>query len=178
MCYYNHKICSKIDNQRNYRPSNGVGIAVMNKRNQEWFILLGKEVSGDSANTWNVCTGYSEKEDKGCYLNNAIRELKEEFKIIIDINNFDNFFRRNEIKYFYCEDAPIFVGLFPKLDTSKINKVIEYHFASKMPSEFTEISNVEWFRLSDSLRIDGTKLPISPFANKIILELKNSSWWS
>ncbi len=52
-------------------------------------------------------------EDRGCYINAAIRELREEFKVTLSYDDFENTFRnfrKTSIRFMMVNKTPVFVG--------------------------------------------------------------------
>lgn len=115
MCRYN--ICKEIRRQRallGYNKFGGVGMLICRNENGKLVILLGKEKHGAYSGLYNICAGKCESE---CVLDNAIRELEEEFKIRLTWELFDKYFKNsNGIRWFMHNGTPIFVGVFGRHD--------------------------------------------------------------
>jgi hypothetical protein len=62
--------------------SNGIATVLYDKTKNK--IICGLEIkAGRYHNMWNICTGSTERKDRGCFVNAAIRELWEEQNIVI-----------------------------------------------------------------------------------------------
>jgi len=178
MCCHNHTTCAKI---RKEGGRGGVAIALLRKQDdEEWTVLLGKERKGQYKGQYNLCAGKRDRRDGKCFLQTAARELCEEFKLAIFLENgtFETIFKGNDgkIRYFMHQNTPIFVGSCGKLPLNELNPIIQqYNSIEDFPNSLKEIERVDWFRLSDRLPIENNPaMKVSSFANSVIKRINMS----
>lgn len=183
----NHEICTHIcktsDNSK--ISGMGVGIVIYNNyfdrftRRNIPVVMFGKEREGNYKGKYNVCGGKMEDIDDGCYIKAVLRELKEEFKIDLDMNEFFNKFTNsmNQVRFFYCGNTPIFVGKFESLSRAPINvKIIEDYKNWRLPFCYKEIEHVDWFRLDSGKQLEGDlSCILSKYAEQVINLLNKSN---
>ena len=95
-------------------------VCPLKKSYGETFFIAGLEKGGKNKNKYNLMceTGKGKK----CYIETAIRGLKEEFKINIDEKEFNNIFMENgKYRCFLMRECPIFYGYFNNINLSDLN---------------------------------------------------------
>jgi 8-oxo-dGTP pyrophosphatase MutT (NUDIX family) len=168
MC--NHKTCAKL---RVKGAGKGVGVAVFENYNGSIpVIMLGHERGGQYKGEMNLCAGKLDPSDHGCYIVGAMRELREEFKIDVTSENFDQIFRNSKklIRVMMIGRTPIFIGIFRGISRNPINKTITICNTTQRPSCEQEMNFVNWIDIRTMCPID-TKYPnhkISSFAKSFI----------
>lgn len=170
MC--NHKICAYFAHKK---YNTGVGIIVYKNyifpdNQTKASILLGKERYSRYAGLYNICAGTMEAKDKNCWIDTAIRELNEEFKIDLNYGLFYQKFcnkKDKKIRYFIHKTTPIFIGYFPEISTKSINKSLYKAIHNPfLPNYQKEMEHVSWFYLKNGKLEDvkNRNYPVSTFA--------------
>lgn len=167
----------------------GAGVAVVtnyNHRNGSMptkAILLGLERYGTYRNQYNICCG---KKDNpcDCFVETAMRELKEEFKMDSDRNNFINRCTlRGQLRFIVQGPTPIFIYQVTGLSRSTVNEIITSHNNSPfLPHCYKEMLRVDWFTLSGCRIIPDSKNPfltsnvnVTDFASRIANRIYSNS---
>jgi hypothetical protein len=172
-----HKTCQKIRQFRNSSNLGGIGIAYLVDYNNtgHYAIMLGKEKSGAYQGLFNLCAGSVEKCDGGCYIKAAIRESSEEFKICINQKDvFDKVFKNKQgkVRLIMHNKTPIFVGVVKGLSRKQINPIIKANNQNtSLPHSMREMSEVDYFWISNKQQIEGTQKAISTFASGVISKI-------
>mgnify|MGYP003420364802 CR=1 len=137
-------------------------------------VLLGKEVAGQYVNQYNLPGG---KMDTRCFLDELIREVREEAKIDLSYANFDAHFRIDgKINWFLYNTTPIFIGIFPGLSTRKITQAMQLAIKDpSVPTAEKEMSDAKWFDL-DCNSFQGQFI-ISPYSRAVITKLKQLNFF-
>lgn len=170
-----HTTC---DHLRQSKASESVGTALLLDYKQKFLALaVGEEVAGTYAHEFNLCAGKGEKKTdfvKGlfCWIKCLRRELIEEFKI--DANgkkDFDDIFRgsNGKIRIMLHNNTPIFIGVLPKGFSRKPIKaqmISDLQNPGKPPA-YKEMSDFEYIRLDSGNQIDGRKIKVSVFADRV-----------
>jgi hypothetical protein len=171
----NHNICKKIHKQTNNSKRGGAGCLILTKKNGKWVALLGCEKhGGKNKGKLNLAAGGRNDEDDDCYINCAIRELKEEFKINLTYSEFLNYFSdKNTKKIFYHiigKTTPVFIGVFPNIDISQLNNSITYDNLHSTDPCLQEMEYVDFVDIVTKKQIDDIhpKANVSSFANTTI----------
>jgi len=139
-----HDLCNSVSEQKDR-----VRIALLSKCDDEIKILLGKEKYGWNKGYFNTCGGSVESL---CYVKDAQRELREEFKIKAVLDKCD---------YYIPGRIIIFILWMEYFDSSKINEIIKLEMLNdELPPCFKEIEEVKWFNLTDYY-VDSNKARIS-----------------
>ena len=141
----------------------------------QWVLGLGLENGGQYKDQYNLCAGKGEKEDDTgngyCWLNNALRELYEEFTIKVNWSNFDSFFRGSDgkIRVFLHGRTPVFVMVLPGGTSRKpIKQQIQANLRNPVLSHsYKEMRDFEFFKLSDGQQIEGQVCNVSSFADAV-----------
>ena len=146
-CTCNHKICQ--DAIMHYGDKNfGVGTAIVDGKK----VLVGLETRGKKRNKINICTGTRENKDKNCILATAIRELKEEYMLEFDIQDFID-----HIKHVFYDDnfknnliiggtlILVHIG-FGKPDINELNNVLHSRNSNlREENEVSELQLINYF---------------------------------
>jgi hypothetical protein len=171
----NHKICNKIHKQTNNSKRGGAGCLILTKQNEKWVALLGCErYGGKNKGKLNLAAGGRNVEDNDCYIECAIRELKEEFKISLTHSEFLNYFSdKNTKKIFYQiigKTTPVFIGVLPNIDLTKLNNIIKNDNLYSTDPCLQEMEYVDFVDLVTKNQIDDKypKTNVSSFANATI----------
>ena len=180
-----HKTCQTIYN--NGKPT-GVGVLFLvnyhNGSNTRWVVGLGKETGGSYKGSYNLCAGKMDQDDHGCYMKACIRELKEEFKVELELgegNSFDEHFRRmktdtdgrkkpiGKMRFFTFHKTPIFVGVFNGTKRSDIReKMWNDNNNNNLAPKYQEMDNFDFFELQSHHQIEGYHKDISSFASGVM----------
>ena len=125
---------------------------------KELCVLLGLERHGIYSDLFNLCAGGMDKKDNGCFLQNAQRELKEEFKIKCnklweDCNDKTDNTEVYESEDYICflfNATPVFIIGISNISTELINKKIEKCNCNRDLSwSEREMYKVEYFSLKN-----------------------------
>lgn len=167
-----HKTCKMIKEYRRNKNINtlgGVAAAILNRNENKWYILLGKQTRGSYKDKFSVCAGSLEKIDYGCYILGIKRELMEEFKIdVTSTDNFNYLFRKGGLlRYIMVNSSPVFIGISKDLNINDLNTVIINHNNSDLPEAYKEMSYLNYFPLSGVSSAEEEFIKISDFAKKI-----------
>ena len=103
-----HRTCDRL---RLLGAARGVGVFLYNQ--SKACVLMGLERFGQYAGHLNLCGGRMDPQDRGCYINAAIRELREEFKVSLSYDDFENTFRnfrKTSIRFMMVNKTPVLVG--------------------------------------------------------------------
>lgn len=174
-----HTTCANIVKKTNGKAKAASVAFVLNYRfpngDKQWVIALGKEDFGKYQNQFNLCCGSLDKQDNGCFIACAIRELREEFKINLSWKDFDKHFiaPNGHIRYILHYDShthtytPIFIGRFDGYHRDPIkNMMKECKKNPNTPSCEKEMSDFEYFFLNGQ-QIQGFPCQISDFARAV-----------
>ena len=161
----------------NYLNCKGVGAVFIlpeykkngNKLNN--VTLLGREVSGQYANKYNLCGGKMDPKDNGCFISAIRREIKEELKI--NLNNpdeFDKIFRCSRgIRCFEIRKTLIFVGILPKgFSKTPIKLQMRNDYLTHPNNAYREMDDIEWFKTDNLSQIENIPCEVSPYAENVI----------
>ena len=118
---------------------------------ENFQILLGEERFGRYADSYSIFAG---KMEGSCKIFNAMRELHEESKILInDFEEFDKIFKMKNGKYrsIVTSKTIVFFGKFENLDIDSLNEKIKLSNEDESLPDFQkEMSNVCWFNLKNN----------------------------
>lgn len=146
MCIYNHRTCAALLAQK---CKTGVGIIPYSYYSEKDLVfMLGKERGGKYQNKYNICSG-KRNHGEDCWIETALRELKEEFKLDWSFHDFELAFRSpktGKIRYLIHNQTPVFIGLKMKLSRNICNALIRNEKSTT--SSHHEISSVEFFRVT------------------------------
>lgn len=160
ICPHGHKLCKAIfDGMTPKKNKNekkcGVNVFVVNEKNE---ILLGFDKSNDY---WSVFSGKMDKDRETCLYTVAVRELKEEASINISWEQFATYIKDAEYatgKSNVYNDkgtcSPFFIlKIANDIGVDNINKILKEKQTKKeqIPSDYTEITKVEYFKITDML---------------------------
>lgn len=171
----------------------GVGAAILNHYyNKTWTMLTPKEKSGKYAGMFNMCSGSIEDEDNGCYIDAAIREIKEELRINLNYKTFDKMFRGSDgvIRVRFVNGTPILIGIIASVSRTKhlnecinqvnrgINAVYDVEqmrniqLSSKITNSDCEISEVDFVVLGTNMNPENIKLSMSQYLIDVVEALR------
>lgn len=167
----------------------GIGAAILNNYyNKTWTMLTPKEKSGKYANSFNVCSGSIEDEDNGCFIDAAIREIKEELRIYLNYKTFDKMFRgsNGSIRLHFVNSTPIIMGIIVGISrTNNLNYCIQQLslgknvvydveqnanivLNSKITNSDCEISEIDFVVIGKDLNPENIKLELSQYATDVM----------
>jgi 8-oxo-dGTP pyrophosphatase MutT (NUDIX family) len=136
-----------------------------------WVALGGLERSGPNAGSYTLACGKVDPEDHGCIRRAAIRELAEEYKLIISFDQFDSYFMGENGQY-RCvihRRTPVFYTGLPGLSRNHLNPIIAAENADlRLPSCRREMERVDWIRFSDHQQLEGNPVQVSPFLRAVM----------
>ncbi len=165
----NHKECLDIYNHRKkgyYKLDGGVGVAIIVFSENTVKILLGKERYGQFTNQYNICAGKMDSCDNLCCLQTGSRELSEEFKINLSVNEFIS---KNNMNYVILDATPIFIldYTYETVDLDSLNHKIRIcTLDPDCPGHLREMSVVKWHTF------ENKTTGLSRLARKTINKLK------
>jgi len=142
-----------------------------------WIMLVGRETDGQYRGQFSLCSGTGEvcdinSQGEYCWLENLMRELREEYKINVLFNNgtFDKLFRGSKgIRVFIHNRTPIFVGILPN-GTSRApikQQMLNDCFNHKLPHSLKEMDDAEYIRIYDGTQLEGKSITVSPYADAV-----------
>lgn len=167
----NHKECLDIYNYRkngNHKLNGGVGVAIIVFAENTIKILLGKEKYGKFTNQYNICAGRMDSLDNLCCLQTGSRELSEEFKINISVEEFIN---KSNLNYVMIDATPIFIldYTYETVDLDSLNHKIRIcTLDPDCPGHLREMSLVKWHIF------ENKTIGLSKLAKKTITKLKET----
>lgn len=175
-----HNTCAEIWKAKGTTKLGGVSALIVNPNYvadgvvRGTQVLLGKEVAGQYVNQYNLPGG---KMDTRCFLDELIREVREETKIDLSYANFDVHFRiGGKINWFLHNTTPIFIGTFPGLSTRKITQAMQLAIKdTALPTAEKEMSDAKWFDL-DCNSFQG-QFTISTYSRAVIKKLKQLNFF-
>jgi 8-oxo-dGTP pyrophosphatase MutT (NUDIX family) len=160
---------------RNHSKKGGAGCLILTKQNGKWVALLGCEkYGGKNKGKLNIAAGGRNVEDNDCFINCAIRELKEEFKIDLTMCEFLNYFSDKNTKKIFVHiiggTTPVFIGVLPNIDLLKLNQQIDFDNKYATDECLTEMEFVDFVDLDSKKQITDLypKTRITSFANSVI----------
>lgn len=140
-----HRICE--------HETKGVGVCLVDPNLRQ--VLLGLERFGKYRGKFNVCAGSLEPEDNGCVVNAAKRELREEFKLVLAPDTFDQHFcygPHNTLRTVMVGPTPVLVGYFAMhlLDPQAMTQRMHEAIADEgLPGTHKEMEDARWFEWTD-----------------------------
>ena len=157
-CNYDHKICKEIDEKGGVKG--GSGIMIISKKDQKIYTLLGHEIW---RNGYTISAGKRSGGNR-CYVKTAERELMEEFKINLELNEYGGLIEDNEhfldpsgnVRYLMINGSPIFVGIYDydQIDIDKLNEQIKKDlYDEKLSKCYKEMSQLKWFDIKNIITI-------------------------
>lgn len=173
-----HKTCQEIkENGGNIKGSAAVLPLVNYYGKGKHVALLGKEREGQHKGKYNLVSGKSDNND-GCYIETAMRELSEEFKInIVNSKQFDNYFRCEKdktVRWFMFKGTPVFVGLFVGLKRNDLNNEIKKCHSNNIKWSLQEIEKVDFFTLEGNKiddKVNKNNVVVSDFALAVLSKI-------
>ena len=167
MC--NHPVCLQ------HSFTTGVAVIPLLKYlNKDWVCLVGKERDGQYKDKLNLCAGGKERNDHGCCIRAARRELSEEFKIDMTMEEFQNKFKMWYVK----EKTLVFIGVFTGLTRKTLNfHIFMANSNQGLPWCEREMEFVDWVRLDNFQQLDKTfpKTSVSSFVIQVLNEIKRNN---
>lgn len=172
----------------------GVGAAILNNYyGRQWTMLTPKEKAGKYANQFNVCSGSMEHDDNGCFIDAAIREIREELRIFLNYKTFDNMFRGSNgyIRLTFVNGTPIFIGVITSISRKNhlnecihrialdqnavydVEKQLITTISNKISCSDCEISEIEFVVLGTKQNPENKGLVLSDYAIDVMNALKN-----
>ena len=151
------------------RPHKGVGVVILDP--SHGTVLLGKERFGRYKGRFNICAGSMEKEDGGCVVRAALRELMEEFKMTIGSAEWQRHFVRKDgsPRLVFLGTTPVVVGLFDSqaLEDTYISTLMRHHVQVEgMQPTWQEMEEARWVSIQDVR--PHAALPTSRFAQAVM----------
>lgn len=169
----NHAECRFLSK---YKISRSAIVAILSRKNNNIFLTLGLENYGYYKDTYNMCAGggsdYDINENGNyCWINNLLRELKEEFKIKLSYIEYKKYFYvNNKSKIIIINNAPCFVGSI-NVDLDKMNKQVQRDLEDQtLSSCYKEMRDIRNINIFD---IFNNNIKISTFAKQVIEKLRN-----
>lgn len=170
-----HETCKNLARQGAVHSAAVVPLLYYQKNVNQWVMGLGLENAGTYKDQYNLCAGKGEKaDDTGngyCWLNNALRELYEEFTISVSWKNFDSYFRGSagRIRVFIFQKTPIFIMLLPPgFSRQPIKAQMTANMRNRqLTAAQHEMRDFEFIKVSDGQQIEGRYIPISSFADAV-----------
>jgi len=154
----------------------GCASIVLNKYNNRfWTIMLGLQQYGSYVGTYTLCSGNREHKDGNCFIASIMREMSEEFKIHLNMTQFEQHFadKNGKIRYFLQKKTPVFVGVFQGLSRKPLNaEILHCNNTPGLPIALKEFSRVEWFNVVTLQQIEGYQTTLSIFAQQVIPKIK------
>jgi hypothetical protein len=145
-----HDFCKELfENGANKKRS--VIVCPLKKSYGETLFIAGLEKGGKSKGKYNLMceTGKGKK----CYIETAIRGLREEFKININEEEFNEIFMKDgKYKCLLMRGCPIFYGYFKNLRLKELNNKIKEHECQNISEDYKEIKNLKYFDLNCRMR--------------------------
>lgn len=175
MCH--HKTCRDL---KALGCNDGVACIPFNFYKRSKYVgLFGKERDGCYKDQLNLCAGKFEPQDNNCYLLALVRELSEEFKIVVNFKDgsFDNMFRdvdKNKLRYIIHNTTPVFIGVVSGLSRIPLNQQI---FACNndrtLKWSHQEMEFVDWIDVNTLSQIDNAypSTQLSSFALGVIQDI-------
>lgn len=169
------EVCGEIQNK--YGMVKGVGVLIFNEyydvktRRVTPVVMFGKERRGTYQGEFNVCGGKMDTKDNGCVVGAILREMEEEFKLKLDINDFNRKFKNGNgrVRYFMTGLSVIFIGKFQRLSRGELNqKIIQDNRNLNLPYFLREMEEVEWFGIYDGKQFEGKNCKLSDYASKCL----------
>ncbi len=173
-----HSTCKYLAG-KNAAHAVGVAALLFYKGNlNKWVLGVGLENGGSYANEYNLCAGKGEKKDinsngEYCWLETLKREFFEELKQNAPFGGgvFDSFFRgsNKKIRVIMAGRTPVFITILPAGTSRKtITAQMKADMANpKVPGACKEMRRFEYICLDNGKQIEGKKIPVSDFAEKI-----------
>jgi 8-oxo-dGTP pyrophosphatase MutT (NUDIX family) len=136
-----HDLCNKFSKRDNER----VRIAVLTKYKGDVLILLGKELYGWNKGKYGTCGGMMES---FCYFKDAQRELREEFKIVANLEKCD----------YIINGIIVFILWIKYIDDYELNERLQEEMKDKSLSKcYKELEEIKWFNIDDAYSTNAIK---------------------
>ncbi|AYV76091.1 MAG: hypothetical protein Terrestrivirus4_139 [Terrestrivirus sp.] len=172
-----HSTCADL---RQKKCARSVGATIMlNYYNRGYVCFLGREISGNYANQYNVIGGKMEPVDDGCYLVCLAREVREECKFptlnhngSVNWSVLDSMFKgsNGRFHYFTHGPTPIFIGVVKGIKRENLRAMITGD--KNMPPSFNEMSDIDFVTPQFTTIINGIHVnlasPVSSYANSVV----------
>jgi 8-oxo-dGTP pyrophosphatase MutT (NUDIX family) len=153
--------------------------ALLNYNDTILVVGLGKECGKKHKyyGQYNLCAGSGELYDTNklgelCFLETAMRELREEFKINAPFAGgvFDSLFKgtNGKIRVMVHNRTPVFIAVLPKgFSRAPIKNKMAVDCKNNPNHSEREMDDFEWFKLSDGTQLEGKPCEISIFAEGV-----------
>lgn len=173
-----HEVCRELNGISGL--ANAASVLITEKYyNQFWVALGGHEVSGQYAGSYSLPGGRMDADDYGCYVRTALRELWEEVRIQIRMEDFDKYFRKSNGSYRYIlvgygKKTPVFYCRKRGLSRRGPNDQLALAQRDQsLPVCMKEMDRVEWIRFEDGLTPENVTVRISPYLRDVMKRIRD-----
>jgi hypothetical protein len=171
-----HKTCEKLQRLGAAHSAAVAAVFFYRKNINNWILSVGLENGGNYRGMYNLCAGKGEQSDNNqtgfCWLNCAIREFREEFKIDAPFSNgiFDKYFKssRGKIRFILHHRTPVFIAVLPNgTSRSPIKQKMQYDMMYSRDPSYREMADFEYVFMDTGKQIEGKNIMLSSFADAV-----------